>query len=176
MAKAAASKKARKPDKPIYFEWQHVAVLETGERRLALVAATQWDQAACRARGYKAKQLVRAALKRPRNPKFHAMAHALGALMVAHCEGYEEMDAHDALKKMQRESGVCCEEMEIDLGPLGIMTAKQARSIAFDEMDEAEFSTLVHGICQHLRDKYHGVPPGELSEIIATIEEGRQAA
>jgi hypothetical protein len=176
-AAGASTKKPRKPDKPLYFEWQHVVLLETGERRLALVASTQWDQAACRARGFKAKQLVRAVLQRPRNPKFHALAHAMGTIAVNHCEGFEGMDAHDALKKLQRESGICCEEIEIDLGPaLGKVKAQQARSIAFDSLDEAEFSALVHGICDYLTAKYHGVPPGELSEIIATIEEGRQAA
>lgn len=178
MAKAATStKKARKPDKPVYFEWQHVAVLETGEKKLALVAATQWDQAALRARGYKAKQLVRATLKRPRNNVFHRLAHALGTIAVENCEGFEEMDAHDALKKLQRESGVCCEEIDFDLGPaFGIVKAKQAMSIAFDEMPEETFQLLVHGICAYLTEKYHGVPPGALSEIIAKIEEGRQAA
>jgi hypothetical protein len=173
MARAATStKKPKPPDKPLYFEWQHVAVIETGEHRLALVAATQWDQAALRARGYKAKQLVRASLKRPRNPKFNNLAHAIGTLCVEHCEGFEGMDAHDALKKLQRQSGVCCEEIDIDLGPLGIVRATQAQSISFDSMDEEQFSKLVHGVCDYIRETFNGVPPGELSEIIAAVEDG----
>ncbi len=126
-----------------------------------------------KARGYKVGQQVRAEFKRPRNPKFNALAHAIGSLAVEHIEGYEEMETHAALKKLQRACGVCCEEIDIDLGPaLGIVKAKQAQSIAFDEMGAEEFDTLVHGVCSYIRDKFKGVPPGELSEIIATVEEG----
>jgi hypothetical protein len=73
----------------------------------------------------------------------------------------------------QRESGVCCEEIDIDLGPLGKVKAKQARSIAFDDMSQEEFGELVLGVCAYIRERFHGVPPAALAEIIATVEEGR---
>lgn len=168
----AAAKRAKRPSKPIYLECRRVVLPETGEEVRAWVAATTWDAKAMKDRGYKAGQLVRAEFKRPRNTKFNGLAHVLGALISDHIEGYEGMESHEALKKMQRECGACCEEIDLDLGPLGIVKAKQARSIAFDEMDQNEFSQLVLQVCQYIRDKYHGVPPGELSEIIATVEEG----
>jgi hypothetical protein len=165
--------KAKRPRKPIYLTCKRLVDPASGEEVRAWVASTQWDAASMKARGYKVGTQVRAEFKRPRNPKFHALAHAIGALAVEHIEGYEEMETHAALKKLQRACGVCCEEIDIDLGPaLGIVKAKQAQSIAFDEMDETSFSELVHGVCAYIRETFHGVPPGELSEIIATVEEG----
>jgi len=169
---AKRPKPAARPRKPVYLTVRKLVDPATGEIVGALVPRTTWDQRALRDRGYKSGTELRAELKRPRNPKFHAMAHALGALIVEHCEGFEEMETHAALKKAQREAGVCCEEMELDLGPLGMVKVKQARSMAFDEMDGEEFDGLVHGVCAWLREKFHGIPPSELDEIITAIETG----
>lgn len=178
MAVAATKRRAKAPSKPIYLTCERLMRPETGEEIRAWVATTEWDARAMKARGYKAGTLVRAEFKRPRNPKFNKLAHAIGALLVDHCEGFEGMDAHDALKKAQGESGVCCErsEVELDLTSLGIGKIKAPlntpQSIAFDSMAEEDFQKLVLGICGWIRDKFNGVPPSELSEIISSVEIG----
>jgi hypothetical protein len=183
-AASAKPRKASKPQKPLYFQARRALLVDhkTGEvlpeQVSVLAPLTQWDTRAMRDRGYKVGQTVRGRIERPRNPKFNGLAHALGALIADHCEGFEGMDAHDALKKAQAESGICCEQstVEIDLTSLGIGKVKapvsQPQSIAFDSMPEEDFSKLVLGVCQYLREKYHGVPPGEISEIIAAVEDG----
>jgi hypothetical protein len=183
-AAAAKPRKPAKPQKPLYFQTRRALLIDhkTGEvlqeQVSVLAPLTQWDTRAMRDRGYKVGQTVRGRIERPRNPKFNGLAHALGALIADHCEGFEGMDGHDALKKVQAESGVCCEQstVELDLTSLGIgkiqAPVTQPQSIAFDSMPEEDFAKLVHGICQYLREKYHGVPPNELVEIIAAVEEG----
>jgi hypothetical protein len=171
-AAIAKKPKASRPRRPVYFRVEKLVRPGTGEEVGALVPLTQWDQRAMRDRKYHVGSELRGELKKRRNVKFHKMAHALGALIVDHVEGYETEDTHGALKRMQRECGTCCEEIEIDLGPLGKVKAQQARSIAFDEMEQGEFQKLVLDVCAHIRKVCNGVPESELSEIIASIEDG----
>jgi len=201
----AKPRKAAKPQKPLYFQARRALLVDhkTGEvlpeQVSVLAPLTQWDTRAMRDRGYKVGQTVRGRIERPRNPKFNGLAHALGALIVDNVEGFEGKDAHDALKKVQGDAGICCEESTIDASPLvdavlaaadasigagarkileavlgefKTITIKVPESIAFDSMPEERFSKLVLEVCQYIRDHFHGVPPGELSEIIASVEEG----
>ena len=87
-----------------------------------------------RERGFNVGREVRAELKQPRNVAFHRLAHALGNLLRDNVEAMQGLTGHDALKRVQRESGVCCERIEVDLGPLGKVPVMQARSLAFDDM------------------------------------------
>lgn len=183
-AKPRKPAKPQKPQKPLYFQARRALLIDhkTGEvlqeQVSVLAPLTQWDTRAMRDRGYKVGQTVRGRIERPRNPKFNGLAHALGALIADHCEGFEGMDGHDALKKVQAESGVCCEQstVELDLTSLGIgkiqAPVSQPISIAFDSLPEEEFKKLVLGVCAWIREKYLGVPSGELAEIISTIEDG----
>jgi hypothetical protein len=204
-ATALRKPRAAKPQKPLYFQARKALLIDhkTGEvlpgEVSVLAPLTQWDTRAMRDRGYKVGQTVRGRIERPRNPKFNGLAHALGALIVDHVEGFEGKDAHDALKKVQGDAGICCEESTIDASPLidallvaidqalgagarkiveavfeqiRTLTVKVPESIAFDSMPEERFSKLVLEVCQYVREHFHGVPPGELAEIIATVEEG----
>lgn len=66
-----------------------------------------------KARKYHVGELVFAEFKRPRNPGFHRLAHALGMLFVENIEAFEHLDAHACLKRLQLESGVGCEEIMV---------------------------------------------------------------
>lgn len=143
----------------------------TGELVAAFVPAFACDRAVLRARKIATGSEIRATLSKPRNPRFHRLGHALAAFVAEHIPEFEG-NAHDALKRMQRESGVCCEPLEIDLGPLGKVAVNQARSIAFDEMDEAEFSALFSGVCDYIGKKYLGCMPREEVEEAVKMMEG----
>jgi hypothetical protein len=167
MAASLASTKQKRPRKPLYLRVERLVRPDTGEEVGALVPMTQWDQRAMRERNLRIGTEVRAELKKRRNVKFHKLAHALGALLVDNVEGFEVLDAHAALKRVQREAGVQCDEMTMELPGIGEVTIKQPRSIAFDEMDESEFSQLFEGVthyidqhyaaglCDAVRDEYH---------------------
>ncbi len=162
----AAPKRAKRPSRPIYFTVERLVRPETGESVGALVPSTQWDQRAMRARKYTVGSELRAELKKPRNPKFNALAHALGSILVDNVPGFEGMDAHDALKRVQRECGVQCDEMTIELPGLGRVPVKVPRSLAFDSMPEEDFAQLWDAMCVWIAKNYwSGLDPEEVARM-----------
>jgi len=166
-------KRAVKQRKPIYFKVEKLVRPGTGEEVGALVPLSQWDAQAMRARKYRTNTEVRAVLTKPRNGWMLRITHALGGLAVANVEGFEHFgeDNHGAFKELQKRSGLCCDEMRLDLGTLGIVPVKVAQSIAYDEMEDEDFNKLALGVCSYIRDEFKGVPPEELEAIIVKIEE-----
>lgn len=168
------TKRAKRPSRPIYAEWRKCADLETGEHILALRASTVWDQRACKARGYRANDEVRLEIRKPRNPKFNALAHALGSILVDNVPGFEGVDAHDALKRIQRECGVQCDEMTIELPGIGKVPVKVARSIGFDSMDEGAWAELWAAMCAYITKTYWpGLDSAAVEEMALMIDGGR---
>lgn len=150
-AKKIAAKRARRP---VYGTIVRVAVLETGEERLAILASHPIDRKLMKERKFREGDELRLEIKRPRNVKFHRLMHAVGQVMVDNVDGWESLDAHGAVKRLQRESGVCCEEVEIDIPGMGTLLAKQAESLSFDEMQPDRFAELFDGITKHIDANY----------------------
>lgn len=98
-------------------------------------------------------EVVFAEIKKPRNPRFHALAHALGNLIAESLDDFTGMDAHRVLKRLQIESGVCCDEIGYRLQGMWIVQ-RVPQSLAFDSMDEGEFRAFMQGIAGHLIDNY----------------------
>lgn len=151
---AAPAKKRKPPRRPVYFEVRRVIDKQTGEERLGLLAAYSADRDLMRQRKYRAGDLVRAELAKPRNSKFHRLVHALGTLIAEHIEGFEGMDAHAVIKRMQRETGLYCEDQDIEIPGFGRLVVKVAQSIAYDKMDDSDFKALWSGICRHICATY----------------------
>lgn len=181
--KAVNRKAAKHARQPIYGVWTRVAVLETGEERLALVAAHPVDRRICKERRYRMGDEVRMDLKKPRNVKFHRLMHAIGQLLVEHMAGFEHLDAHGAIKRVQRESGVCCEEMTVDMGtlrigdmeiPLGQRPVKVPESMAFDDMSQERAEELFKGVTGWISANYWpDMPPCVVEEMaLMTYGEG----
>lgn len=170
MAGFAAKKSAKRARRPIYGEIRRVADCETGEIRLAIVAAHPIDRALMKDRKYREGDELRLEIKRPRNPKFHRLVHAIGQMLVEHVDGFEGLDAHGAIKRVQREAGVCCEEQTMDLPGLGTVTLKVPESLAFDEMDDARFRELFDGITRYIAERYWpDMTPEALEEMALAI-------
>lgn len=151
---AAKKIRAKRARRPIYVSCVRVAVLSTGEERLAWVASHPIDSRLMKERKWREGDEARAEFKKSRNPKFHRLAHAVGNLLVDNVEEFRHLSGHDALKQVQRESGVCCEPMEIDLGALGKVSVNLPRSIAFDEMAEDEFGEFFNGVTDFIDQHY----------------------
>lgn len=160
---AAKKIRAKRARRPVYGEFVRVAVLDTGEERLAWVASHPIDRRLMKDRGWRKGDEARAEFKKSRNIKFHRLAHALGHLLVDNVESLRHLSAHDALKKVQRESGVCCETQMVDMGVIkfgdlsvlvGEVPVTVARSIAFDEMPEDEFGEFFNGITDYIDVNY----------------------
>ena len=155
MTTAAAKKiQAKRARRPVYGTIVRVAVLATGEERLAILASHPIDRKLMHERKFKEGDELRLEIKRPRNVKFHRLMHAVGQVMVDNVDGWESLDAHGAVKRLQRESGVCCEEVEIDIPGMGKLLAKQAESLSFDEMQPERFTHLFDGITKYIDATY----------------------
>lgn len=151
---ARARAKAKRVSRPIYLHVVRLVDPKTGEEVGALVPSHPIDKRLLRERKFNIGRQVRAELKQSRNPQFHRLAHAIGNLLADNVDAFMGLSGHDALKRVQMESGVCCDPLSIDLGPLGAVQIKQPRSLAFDDMDEAEFAEFFTGITQYIGDHY----------------------
>ena len=157
MTAAQRKVKAKRARRPIYLMVARLVDPATGEEVGALIPANDIDRRLMKERRFAVGKEIRAELKQPRNHAFHRLAHAIGNLLVDNVEAFRDMTGHDALKEVQRESGVCCDVIELDLGALGKVPVKQPRSLAFDEMPEDEFRMFFDGITAWIGEHYASV-------------------
>jgi len=153
MSTAVEKLRAKRARRPVYLMVEQLVRPSTGEVVGAFVPAHPIDQRLCKERKFHKGREVRAELKQPRNVAFHRLAHAVGHLLVDSVAGFESMTAHDALKRIQREAGVCCEMVEFDVGGQKI-PAQIARSLSFDEMAEDEFAEFFRGVTDYIEREY----------------------
>ena len=146
--------RAKRARRPVYFIVCRLMDPETGELVGALRPANEIDARLLKERRFHVGREVRAELKAPREAWKHRLIHKIGQLMVDNVEGWEQLGSHDAVKRLQRESGVCCDEIEIDIPGMGKLIAMQAKSLAFDEMEHDEFERLFSGITEHIGQRY----------------------
>lgn len=175
---AAKKIRAKRARRPVYLMVRRLMDPVTGELLGALVPANEIDQRLLRDRRFVVGKEIRAELKQSRNPAFHRLVHAVGYLLVDHVEEFRDITAHEAIKRVQRAAGICCEPTDIDLGPvLGKVTAMQARSLAFDELDEDEFRAFFNGITSYIAEHYCQVMIDEVrDEFWSMVNNERRAA
>lgn len=150
---------------PIYAVVRRMVDPATGEQVACFVPHHAIDFTICRERKYHTGKIVRLDVSMARNEVFHRATHVLGKMVADNVAGFEGMNAHAVLKKLQLEAGAFCEFMEIDLGALGKHQIKQARSIAYDSLSEEEFRELWRLIVAHLVANYWGgLEPAEIQE------------
>lgn len=149
-----AETKADWKKRPVYMRAARLVDPDTGEMVKALIPASGIDKRLMNERRIHVGEDIRVAIARRRNVGFHRLAHAIGALVVDNVDEFRDLDAHAAFKRLQGETGVCCEESEIDLGPLGKAKVSTPRSIAFDQMDEADFRGLVDAVYRRIAERY----------------------
>jgi len=188
---AAKKIRAKRARRPIYGKWARVVIPETGEERLAFLAANEIDKRLLKERGMRNGLECRAEFKMSRNVKFHRLAHVIGHLLVDNVEEFRGKGAHDALKAVQLASNTACDMIEMDATPVisaildacesllgqgarkvlaGVLPeiktipVKVARSLAFDEMAEDEFGEFFHGVTEYIGLHYASVMLDEVRE------------
>lgn len=179
--KAATGRQKKHKDRPVYFVVRTMVDPETGEMAGCLVPSSWADNRLLRERKLKTNDLIRGALHNPRNTKFHRLVHQLGTVVCQNLDGFEHLDSHAAIKKLQADSGVYCEPREVSATPVVAAILASARqlmgdgaarmlsavlpeietvtilvpqSLAYDCMDESDFRQFWEGICQHLVARY----------------------
>lgn len=107
-----------------------------------------------RRRRYKIGDIVAGEIKKPRNPGFHRLAHALGAVISENIEAFSGLDAHTTLKRLQIESGIGCDEIAVNFPGIGPCTYRVPQSLSFESMDEVTFHDTISGLCDYIARKY----------------------
>lgn len=120
----------------------------------AMVPADKFSTDRLRERGYKIGDLVSADIRKARNPKFHRMVHVLGKLLVENLESFEGLDAHRALKRLQWEGNIACDEMQVNMPNIGMVSVRIPGSLSFENMDEGEFQEVYKRFCETVRKTY----------------------
>lgn len=131
----------------------------------ALVPADPYQATKLRERGYRMNDLLAADLVKPRNPKFNNLVHRLGQLVVANIDAFAGMDAHKAIKRLQIEGKVACDEIGIQTD-FGQMLYIVPRSLSFESMDEGEYQQAARGISRTIAERYwHGLTPEAIERM-----------
>ncbi|TBW57486.1 hypothetical protein EZI54_07445 [Marinobacter halodurans] len=141
------------------------------------------DREKCRRARFTRNSIVEATIQTPRNPRLHRLAHRFGQLCCQHLPGFEALDAHQAIKKLQRDSGVGCELSRIK-GPAILNAIDRAMveqfglagenlmdqlepllksvevdanipiSLSYSNIDNDEFRTIARGLAHYVSETY----------------------
>ena len=132
----------------------------------ALVPADSYAASKLRERGYAMNDLLAAELVKPRNPKFNRLVHRIGQLVVANIDAFAGLDAHQAIKRLQIEGKVACEEIGISVANYGMVIQLIPRSLSFESMDEGEYLVAARGICRTIAERYWtGLNEDQIAEM-----------
>lgn len=181
-AKTYAEKKAdKRRRRPIYVTCMRLVDPVTGEEFGAFVPTHPIDRRLAKERGFRVGHEYRSEIKQARISWQHRLVHKIGQLMIDNVEGWEQLRSHDAVKRLQLESGVCCEVDEIDARPviravlalvqilvgkrtyaklasnlplIATVPVKRAESLAYDEMEQDRFEQLFDGITEYIGANY----------------------
>jgi hypothetical protein len=136
--------------------------------RGCLVPADNYAQSKLRERGYHLGDLLSAELTKPRNPKFNRLVHRIGQLVTANIDAFSGLDAHKAIKRLQIEGKVACDEIGISIAGYGMMMQLIPRSLSNESMDEGEYQQAARGICRTIAERYW---PSLTEDAIAEMAE-----
>jgi len=134
-----------------------------------LVPADGISQQRLRARKYHLGDILFAEIRKPRNPKFHRLAHQLGIVLAENIGAFEGMGPHDVLKKLQREGNIGCEEVVAEIPGLGEIKIRNPVSLSFESMEEGEFRQVIGAMCAHVSAKYWPAMSAEQIEMMASV-------
>lgn len=171
MTSTTKPKPKKRARRIVHFRVERLVRIETGEEVGAPVPLTRWDARAMRDRKYHTGSELRADLSKKRNPMFWRLAHAMAAMVIDQIDDFANLAVHDALKKLQADSGAACEIVEYDIPELGHVTRSEPRSLSFDECDEGEFSEVMSTIYRHIGKKYWpSMDEFAIEEMVAMYE------
>ena len=152
MTAQTKAKKARNKlrTRDIRMTVMRVVLPDTGEMIGALVPDHPIDRRSMKERRLYVGKSVRATLREDRNPGWWRKAHVLGGWLADNVEAFSGLDMHQALKKLQVDSGigveVKVEQFDVpEIGLKGTRTVNEPLSLNVSEMDEGEWAALWDG-------------------------------
>lgn len=138
----------------------------------ALVPGDGYTQKRLKERGYRVGDILLADLRKPRHPGFHRLAHRLGQLVAENIEAFEGLDGHAALKRIQIEAGIGCDEIPLRLPVIGQITYRVPRSLSYASMDQAEFEKTIRGMSEYIaREYWPDLTPEQIEQMAEAMPE-----
>ena len=134
----------------------------------ALVPADNYARMQLSAKGYHTNDVLLATLKKLRSAGFNRLVHRIGQLVVANIEDFAGIDAHKAIKRLQIEGRVACDEIGVMVQGYGMVIQFIPRSLSFESMDEGEYREAARGICRTIAERYW---PNMTAEAIEELAE-----
>jgi hypothetical protein len=64
------------------------------------------------------------------------------------------MDWHAVLKRLQIEGDIGCDHIALIFPGVGPVEYRQARSLSYESMDDAEFRAVIAAMCRHVAKTY----------------------
>lgn len=129
--------------------------------------ADEYAASRLREKSYKIGDVLAAQITKLRNPKFNRLVHRIGQLVIANIEAFEGLDAHKAIKRLQIEGRIACDEIGIMVPDYGMVVQIIPRSLSFDSMDEAEYVEAARAICRLIAKRYWQTLTPEQIEVMA---------
>lgn len=119
-----------------------------------LVPADECAASQLRDRHYRVGDVVSAEITKLRNPKFNRLVHRIGKLVTSNIEAFSGLDAHMAIKRLQMEGRIQCDEIGIFVPGYGMVIQVFPRSLSFETTDETEFHDAAKRICRIISERY----------------------
>lgn len=152
----------RKPDRE---------VLMMRVQKGALAPADSFTQQRLREKGMHVGDLVGVTLRKIRNPGFHRLAHAFGDFLVKNVEAFENMNAHTALKRLQAEGRIGCDEFTVQSDGETVLV-RVPRSLSYASMDDGEFHEIYSAMCAHVAKTYFtGMTESQVARMVEMMPE-----
>lgn len=119
-----------------------------------LIPADAYAEQRLREKKYRVGDILAAVLTKSRSYGTHKHAHNIATLCVRNIEEFSGYaNAHEALKRLQIESGAACDEIGVKIG--GEWQAYRIpRNFSFDSIEEGEFNEAVKVICRYICSEY----------------------
>jgi hypothetical protein len=138
----------------------------------ALVPLDDLSRAELKRRAFRVGDVLRAELKKARNPDFHRLMHAFARLVSENIDAFSGLDAHSVLKRLQIESGIGCDEMGVMFPGIGPCTYRIPRSLSFASMDEGEFRDVSRAFAAYVaRTYWKTCTPEEIEQMANCMPE-----
>ncbi|CUR48470.1 Phage protein [Alloalcanivorax xenomutans] len=120
-------------------------------------------------KNFRMGEVVGVQVRRMREYWYHKMVHAFGDLVAQNIDDFAGMNAHEVLKRLQVEGLIGCTCI-----PLRTETGERVdyyvpRSLAYDEMDQAEFEEVYGAFCQLVVERYWPNLEPEQVAVLAEI-------
>jgi hypothetical protein len=168
---------ARGRKKPmIYGRLRVIADAKTGEAIRCVQFLGAADVENIRERNFKNGDLVRMQVSKATDPHANRTLHALGKMIVENVESFQNLTGHQALKRLQVESGVHCEPISARIdGTDELAIINIPLSLSFDDTDDFEFRACAHGLAKFLVQRYWPTVKAEwvleeMGKMVAKVE------